>query len=588
MINGEHTDIYWVFEIMRNRLFIIFSAVFIASLSGTARPLTNSSVVNPSVRSPVGPATVPQSSYRSGLFASPNPIDTTGNLVITGNVASGKHFQGIVPYSSTSNFEGTAGSTTLDSFLRRSAGSGGIGNLPGTYNPYYSSSGTVTTTRPGLSSIVRPPTINTEGRTTEGFTVSGAGQERTLAGAQIGIQDVSYRPMRFSPQQLEKLIVDGVLTRTEAKRLVDEQNVGQMERLQQDLQRLENSTPLFRQSLIVRDDPLRPFGKFEQTKDVLRPFELPRFKEQAGEDIQLQPTEYKEPAPAKDEQAYLKTIKQIDAFKKATQDSAGGDVYEQMKKEIESIKKSFETTVNKETMEQTGTAADVKESSKAKKDSFEKLLNQMQTPLTDEEIEELEAELVREAMSRNQQEKLTGASLTARAKGIMGEHKTFASYSKDKFNQHMRSAEQYLKEGKYYRAADTYTLASIYKPNDPLAYAGKSHSLFAAGEYMTSALFLSRALEIFPEYAQFKIDLVAMVGDRDKLESRIIDIKQWIERSGSAKLRFLLGYVYYQMGRLQEAKKSIDAAYEKLPESPAVIALKKAIDGAAAGSQSTN
>jgi tetratricopeptide (TPR) repeat protein len=165
----------------------------------------------------------------------------------------------------------------------------------------------------------------------------------------------------------------------------------------------------------------------------------------------------------------------------------------------------------------------------------------------------------------------------------MGEHKTFASYSNDKFNEHMRAAEQYLKEGKYYKAADAYTLASLYKSKDPLAYAGKSHALFAAGGYTSSALFLSRALEIFPEYARFKIDLVGMVGDRDKVESRIADIEEWIEISGSAKLQFLLGYVYYQIGRISEAKKAIDAAYEKLPDAPAVKTLKTAIDSAGAG-----
>ncbi|GAI11990.1 unnamed protein product, partial [marine sediment metagenome] len=106
--------------------------------------------------------------------------------------------------------------------------------------------------------------------------------------------------------------------------------------------------------------------------------------------------------------------------------------------------------------------------------------------------------------------------VSAKAREILGEHKTFASFAEDKFNRHMRAAEEYLKRGRYYRAADAYTLAAIYKPDDPLAYAGKSHALFAAGEYMSSALFLSRALEIFPEYAQFKIDLVAMVGDKDK------------------------------------------------------------------------
>ncbi len=78
-----------------------------------------------------------------------------------------------------------------------------------------------------------------------------------------------------------------------------------------------------------------------------------------------------------------------------------------------------------------------------------------------------------------------------------------------------------------------------------------------------------------------------MVGDRDKLDSRIVDIKEWVERSGSADLQFLLGYVYYQTGRMDEAKKAIDAAYEKLPEASAVITLKKAIDSTAAGNQTS-
>jgi len=174
----------------------------------------------------------------------------------------------------------------------------------------------------------------------------------------------------------------------------------------------------------------------------------------------------------------------------------------------------------------------------------------------------------------------TDVDVSAKAKGILGPHKTFASFSNDKFNQHMRAAEVYLKQGRYYRAADSFTLASIYKPDDPLAYAGRSHALFAAGGYMSSALFLSRALEIFPEYARFKIDLVAMVGDRDKLESRIAEVERWLEISGAPELQFLLSYVYFQMGRLERAKEAIDAAYEKLPDSPAVIALKKAIDSA--------
>lgn len=169
------------------------------------------------------------------------------------------------------------------------------------------------------------------------------------------------------------------------------------------------------------------------------------------------------------------------------------------------------------------------------------------------------------------------SKLSAKYRGISDSHKTFASLSHDRFNEHMRAAEIYLKEGKYYRAADAYTMASVYKRGDPLAYAGKSHALFAAGEYMSSALFLSRALKVFPEYAQLKIDIVTMVGSRDKLESRIVDIEEILGIVDVPELQFLLGYVYYQMGRLDKAKESIDAAYEEMSDSSAVIDLKKAI-----------
>jgi tetratricopeptide (TPR) repeat protein len=165
----------------------------------------------------------------------------------------------------------------------------------------------------------------------------------------------------------------------------------------------------------------------------------------------------------------------------------------------------------------------------------------------------------------------------AKAAQIKGPHRTFASFAKDRFNQSMRSAEEYLKRGKYYRAADAYTLALIYKSNDPLAYAGKSHALFAAGEYMSSGLFLLRALEIFPEYAAVKVDLEYMLGDRDKIDNRIVDIERWYQKSGAVELKFLLAYVYYQMDRFEQAGYAIDAVYESMPDAPAVAALKDAI-----------
>jgi tetratricopeptide (TPR) repeat protein len=173
------------------------------------------------------------------------------------------------------------------------------------------------------------------------------------------------------------------------------------------------------------------------------------------------------------------------------------------------------------------------------------------------------------------------AEISARAaevKKILGKHKTFASLADDKFNRYMRAGEEYLKEGRYYRAADAYSLASVYKPSDPLAYAGKCHALFAAGEYISAALFLSKTMEIFPEYVQFKVDIVAMIGDKDKVESRISDIKEWYDKSDAAELQFLLAYIYYQMDRLDAAKEAIEKAYKKMTDVGAVAVLKQAID----------
>ena len=142
----------------------------------------------------------------------------------------------------------------------------------------------------------------------------------------------------------------------------------------------------------------------------------------------------------------------------------------------------------------------------------------------------------------------------------------------------MLAAEANLKAGRYYRAANYFGLASMYRPDSPQALAGKGHALFAAGEYVSSALFLARALAVAPDYARAEIDFVAAVGGAGKLARRVTDVEQWLARSGSGELQFLLSYVYYRTGKLGQAKEAIDTAYEKMPNSPAVTALKASID----------
>jgi tetratricopeptide (TPR) repeat protein len=170
--------------------------------------------------------------------------------------------------------------------------------------------------------------------------------------------------------------------------------------------------------------------------------------------------------------------------------------------------------------------------------------------------------------------------MSGQARRIMGTHKSRQSFSNDKFNRHMLAAEDHLSAHRYYKAVDSFTLALIYGPDDPQALMGRSRALFAAGEYVSSALFLCRALAIRPDYAKSRIDLVTLLGDRSRLAARIADLEQWSAKSGSPQLGLLLGYVYLQTGRFSEAAKTVEAADVKTPNSGDFAAAKAAIAAA--------
>ena len=535
---------------MKSRPFSTILVVLIAVLSATGWALDDT----------IGPATVPPTSFSSGLVQSPNPIDTSANLVMTGNIAGGAHFRGVVPYGSTSGFMAPADllphtSSSLDSFLRRSAGSGNLGRYSGKLTPFYSPSGTVTTTRPGRYDVIGPPVMTLGGSDAGSFAapqpalpkglplsaykdalsygqLPDSQMQQAITWTPQALHRIATRPMSLTMQQMENIILP------EADYPQSAEQTAQWQRTQ-----IEQPQPdQLRRDLLPMDERIAELqrkltGIQEPAGDVSKPFETQTTQQRPDrEDLALYPQDLTGRPPSQ-----MPSIELITTDKQI-------DVYEQMKRQIDNLRISLELPAAPQPEE----SGKVQEQLGAKTSQGQSVLSEF--------------------------DGLSAAELSARAKGILGTHKTFASYSNDKFNQCLRAGEDYLKKGRYYRAADAYTLALVYKPNDPLAYAGKSHALFAAGEYVSSALFLSRALEIFPEYAQFEIDIVSMVGDRDKLETRIVDVELWLEQTNAPELNFLLGYVYYHMGRVDRAKEQINSAYRKMPESPAVITLKKVID----------
>ncbi|MHC4291624.1 MAG: tetratricopeptide repeat protein [Planctomycetota bacterium] len=167
---------------------------------------------------------------------------------------------------------------------------------------------------------------------------------------------------------------------------------------------------------------------------------------------------------------------------------------------------------------------------------------------------------------------------TAEGRKILGKHETFAALAEEKFATYMNAAEDFVAKGQFYKAADTYALAIVWKPKNAQGYLGQSFSLFAAGEYMSSAYYLSRAMELDSKEALRKYDLAAFVGGRDVFESRALEMATWQQRSGSGELAFLLAYVSYQDEKAVLAKSAINTAKDAMPDSKAVTLLKNIID----------
>ena len=187
-----------------------------------------------------------------------------------------------------------------------------------------------------------------------------------------------------------------------------------------------------------------------------------------------------------------------------------------------------------------------------------------------------------DASAIEQVNSLSAAQLKAQARLAMGPHRTLESFNRARFNKYLAEGQTYMKQGKYYRAAGAFDQASIYDSKNPAAYAGKSLALFAAGEYVSSALFLARALELesSEQYITSRVDLVAMLGDKAKFNSRMADARESLERTLAPQLEFLMAYNYYRLGALDKAKKAIDGVDKVRSGSKSVQVLKKAIENA--------
>jgi tetratricopeptide (TPR) repeat protein len=623
----------------------IAAIVALVILSGVCRAYSSRGL-----GSSIGSPTVPPSSRQTGLTSSPSQLDSSGqldtgelgNLTITGNVTGGKHFRGLVPYQSTRDFRATLGSASLDSFLRSSAGSEQIGGYPvdarlsqaGVVQPFYSPSGSVATFSPGASRVLAGSDVDMRARSgllwtqvpSEQLTLQGTAQTQELSsGGLEGIRSTvdqsglrtsresqergrSYLPREtYEDRRIEKSTSkreEGMTPlqyqeRMEQLRREIEDISGKARQLDRSLSEAERSSELDQTAVEATDGPkLETFAgtteatepSFGQAPDSITESQTQRQAGRPGLDsgerplgqtgsTELEALQGRRPTWSDQTLSSRSTMSPSDSFDQIEQrkqlDSPQPSLGQTARKTATGLELSSGT--GQETGAQTG--SDTKEAEVRGSEFGLDRTGSLDLPTTSSQTEQ--------GSALQEVNQLSDAELSSQAKRILGSHETYASFAKAKYKQYIQAGWTYLNQGRYYRAVDAYTLASVYKSEDPVAYAGKSLALFAAGEYMSSALFLSRALQILPEYAGHKVDMVSVLQDRDKLEDRILDAERSLQscqevgyKANASQLQFLLGYVYLQAGRLDQAYRAIEDARESLGGTPAVAAVKKAIDEA--------
>jgi len=150
-----------------------------------------------------------------------------------------------------------------------------------------------------------------------------------------------------------------------------------------------------------------------------------------------------------------------------------------------------------------------------------------------------------------------------------------------KIDGYFSEGRQMMHEGKFYQAITAFDLALVYGPNDPKLYQAKSYALLAAGEFMSAAFYLDRAIKLSPETIIALGDIKEFFPDAEQLQKHIETIDYWAKQSGNVMLSFLKGYMLYQSGQPEAAGKVLAEAFEGQEQSQGVKLLIERINAGA-------
>jgi len=124
----------------------------------------------------------------------------------------------------------------------------------------------------------------------------------------------------------------------------------------------------------------------------------------------------------------------------------------------------------------------------------------------------------------------------------------------DSYKDHMRIGDFRFFMGDFTLAGESYRRAHKERPEDPFSLFAMTHAAYANGEYRQAARYLDQALAIEPSWGLFEFRLQEFYGGAEEYDRHLRNLERQVElRPGSAKMKFLLAYVYYFSGRYADA-----------------------------------
>jgi hypothetical protein len=559
-------------------------------------------------------------------------MDNTSNAVISGEVGGGKHFRGSVPYDPTTSFHAPLGSTKLDSFLRYSAVPQESGGYTPGYELFYSPTGTVSKIPPGRGGVFAPTSPRVAGgigqwKAERPADVVDLGDSAIVRSPESAVrsplQTTDYR-LQIIPDELGRPAPEDRALSQSDQALTPEEYHRQMEELRQRLEKVKSDASRLEQSLRTGDtlpaeaskpvtsDPAEAALSRTSVEALVTP-QSPASEGPGDSELLLikpSPMIRETPSPEKAGQSLDVDVAGIVAPPGLTpaagpkvnaatefrplplgaQSNDGGLVADaatrtnriaelflvkgQGQAEPTKPNGSADLPAMQRIREVVGSPAYASKSAAGDTGPAEDRV----TSLT-ERLKGAPSEMdLPTDMDANAPE-LGAARPSDRSVGepVRPRYETLPKSSQEKLDRYLKTAQMYLQQGQYQRAVDSFSLASLYNPNDRRVNLGRSHALFAAGEYVSSAIFLAKAIEVDPDQTLAKSDLVNAVGGPDLFLQRITDLEGRAKTSATPDLQLLLAYIYHEMDRPQEAKTAIEAAEKGLPQVAAVHLLKAAI-----------